>query len=201
MRRRNLLLIACVAMMWSGAAAAQATPQGGAQTTHGAQNQSAAPATNAGTPSTAGAQTPVRQPNTSPPPSAPPPAPANTSPPPSAPTPAPANTSPPPSTPTQGSSSMPQQAQQTVVPNAPNAGNNPRDTTNNPSRARVATQTDTVPPASRGVGQTGNRPDCSQMRGIEKSECERRDTSRDDLPAGVTTTQPPQPNQQPQPPR
>jgi hypothetical protein len=28
------------------------------------------------------------------------------------------------------------------------------------------------------------------MTGIQKSECERRDTSRDDLPAGVTTTQP-----------
>jgi hypothetical protein len=55
-----------------------------------------------------------------------------------------------------------------------------------------------VPPASRGVSTTGvsttgNRPDCSQLRGIEKSECERRDTSRDDLPAGVTTSQQPQP--------
>jgi hypothetical protein len=46
-----------------------------------------------------------------------------------------------------------------------------------------------VPPASRGAGQTNNRPDCSKMSGIQKSECERRDTSRDDLPAGVTTTQ------------
>ncbi|WP_153067117.1 hypothetical protein [Steroidobacter cummioxidans] len=48
-----------------------------------------------------------------------------------------------------------------------------------------------VPPASQGVGKPG-RPDCSKMQGLEKSECERRDTSRDDLPAGVTTTQPPQ---------
>jgi hypothetical protein len=50
-----------------------------------------------------------------------------------------------------------------------------------------------VPPASRGAGTTGNKPNCAQLRGIEKSECERRDTSRDDLPAGVTSTQPPQP--------
>jgi hypothetical protein len=33
------------------------------------------------------------------------------------------------------------------------------------------------------------------MRGLEKSECERRDTVRDDLPAGVTTTQQPKPPQ------
>jgi hypothetical protein len=38
-------------------------------------------------------------------------------------------------------------------------------------------------------------PDCSQKRGLEKAECERRDTVRDDLPAGVTTTQPPKPPQ------
>jgi len=170
MRSQNLLLVACIAMVWSAAAAAQGTPQGGAQTARGGQNQSAAPATSAGT-TTPGTQTPVRQPTTSPPPSAPTPAPANTSPPPSP------------------SSSMPQQ---TVVPNQPNSASNARDTSN-ANRARVATQTDTVPPASRGVGTTASRPDCSQMRGIEKSECERRDTSRDDLPAGVTTTQQPQP--------
>ena len=170
MRSQNLLLVACIAMVWSAAAAAQGTPQGGAQTARGGQNQSAAPATSAGT-TTPGTQTPVRQPNTSPPPSAPTPAPANTSPPPSP------------------SNSMPQQ---TVVPNQPNSASNARDTSS-ANRARVATQTDTVPPASRGVGTTASRPDCSQMRGIEKSECERRDTSRDDLPAGVTTTQQPQP--------
>jgi hypothetical protein len=170
MRSQNLLLVACIAMVWSAAAAAQGTPQGGAQTARGGQNQSAAPATSVGT-TTPGTQTPVRQPNTSPPPSAPTPAPANTSPPPSP------------------SSSMPQQ---TVVPNQPNSASNARDTSS-ANRARVATQTDTVPPASRGVGTTASRPDCSQMRGIEKSECERRGTSRDDLPAGVTTTQQPQP--------
>jgi len=52
-----------------------------------------------------------------------------------------------------------------------------------------------VPPASRGVGTTANLPDCSQKRGLEKSECERRDTVRYDLPAGVTTTQQPKPPQ------
>ena len=37
------------------------------------------------------------------------------------------------------------------------------------------------------AGVVGNQRDCSQLRGIDKSECERRDTVRDDLPAGVTT--------------
>jgi hypothetical protein len=55
-------------------------------------------------------------------------------------------------------------------------------------------QQDRVPPASRGVGTTG-KPDCSKLRGLEKTECERRDTVRDDLPAGVTTTQPKSPPQ------
>jgi hypothetical protein len=57
------------------------------------------------------------------------------------------------------------------------------------------TATRAIPPASRGVGTTTDRPDCSQKRGLEKSECERRDTTRDDLPAGVTTTQRPKPPQ------
>jgi hypothetical protein len=83
--------------------------------------------------------------------------------------------------------------QQTVVPNTPNAATNSARDTDSANRARVATQTNAVPPASRGVGTTNNKPDCSKMRSIEKSECERRDTSRDDLPAGVTTTQQPQP--------
>jgi hypothetical protein len=82
--------------------------------------------------------------------------------------------------------------QQTIVPGQPNAARNARNTAS-ATRARAATQTDTVPPASRGVGTSANRPDCSQLRGIEKSECERRDTVRDDLPAGVTSTQPPKP--------
>ena len=42
MRSQNLLLVACIAMVWSAAAAAQGTPQGGAQTARGGQNQSAA---------------------------------------------------------------------------------------------------------------------------------------------------------------
>jgi hypothetical protein len=57
---------------------------------------------------------------------------------------------------------------------------------NNPT----AQQQNRIPPASRGVGTSGNKPDCSTLRGLEKAECERRDTVRDDLPAGVTTTQP-----------
>jgi hypothetical protein len=60
---------------------------------------------------------------------------------------------------------------------------------NNPNVHR-----DRIPPAARNVG-TANRPNCSNMRGLEKAECERRDTSRDDLPAGVTTTQPKNPPQ------
>lgn len=114
---------------------------------------------------------PVDQPATSPPPSSPPP---------SAP---PAAQAPPPGSQQTGS-------QQTVVPGTPNASST--ENTQRRNRARLAAQ-DTVPPASRGAGMTNNRPDCSQMSGIEKSECERRDTSRDDLPAGVTTTQEPKP--------
>jgi hypothetical protein len=95
MRRRNLLIAACVALVWSGSAAAQAPP-----------GNPASPAAN----------------------------PAN-----------PAN-----------------------------------PTTVSQNRVRVA--------VADAQGQ-GNRRDCTQLRGLEKSECERRDTSRDDLPAGVTATQ------------
>lgn len=62
----------------------------------------------------------------------------------------------------------------------------------NPGRPRAndaANFQQRIPPASRGVGTPG-KPDCSRMRGIDKADCERRDTVRDDLPAGVTTTQP-----------
>lgn len=73
------------------------------------------------------------------------------------------------------------------------------DDTNNAAsnRANNATRQNQsrVPPAMRGVGTTGSRPDCTKLRGIEKAECERRDTSRDDLPAGVTTTQPERPQE------
>lgn len=68
--------------------------------------------------------------------------------------------------------------QQTVQPPTRNRGNSASD----------GVQPERIPPASRGVGRSG-RPDCSRLRGIEKAECERRDTTRDDLPAGVTTTQ------------
>jgi hypothetical protein len=85
-------------------------------------------------------------------------------------------------------------SQQTVSPNQPNSATSARDT-DSANRARTARQPDAVPPASRGVGTTANLPDCSQKRGLEKSECERRDTVRDDLPAGVTATQQPKPPQ------
>jgi hypothetical protein len=78
--------------------------------------------------------------------------------------------------------------QQTVVPNMPNSAGNVRN-----ANVRNGTQPNYVPPASRGVGTAASRPDCSTLRGIEKSECERRDTVRDDLPAGVTSTQQPKP--------
>ena len=55
-------------------------------------------------------------------------------------------------------------------------------------RLNPANERQRVPPASRGVGTNG-KPDCSKLRGLEKSECERRDTTRDDLPAGVTPKQ------------
>lgn len=108
-----------------------------------------------------GAQTPVRQPATSPSPS------QST----------PANTQP--------------NAQQTVRPADTRT---PTTTTSNPatnnSVDNPTSQRDRVPPASRGVGTTANKPNCSSLRGLEKAECERRDTVRDDLPAGVTSTQP-----------
>ena len=43
--------------------------------------------------------------------------------------------------------------------------------------------------AAAGVSDTPTRPDCSKLKGVEKGECERRDTVRDDLPAGVTSSQ------------
>ena len=57
---------------------------------------------------------------------------------------------------------------------------NPANPTTSRPRVRVA--------AADAQGQASRR-DCTQLRGIEKAECERRDTSRDDLPAGVTSTQ------------
>ena len=168
MRRQNLLLVVSVALAWGGLAAAQGTPQGGARPTSSAQNQAAPPANNAGT-LTPGTRTPVNQPSTTPG--------AQT----------PVNQ---PSTFPSSSGSMPQQ---TIMPNQPNSASRARDT-DSATRARTGTQS-VVPPASRGVGTTANLPDCSQKRGLEKSEGERRDTVRDDLPAGVTTTQQPKPPQ------
>jgi hypothetical protein len=94
-------------------------------------------------------------------------------------------------------------SQQTVFP--PDSRIDPNNPANNASNSASSSQQrldpnnrannqQRVPPASRGVGKSG-QPDCSNMRGLEKSECERRDTSRDDLPAGMTTTQPENPPQ------
>lgn len=79
--------------------------------------------------------------------------------------------------------------QETVRPNTPNAA--ARQDERRRRQAAVDQQsTDQLPPSMRGVGERTSIPDCTRLRGIEKSECERRDTSRDDLPAGETTTQP-----------
>lgn len=114
--------------------------------------------------------------------------PANTAAPPANTATPPANTATPPATTTTppANSTPAPPPQQTVRP--PDTSTN--NTMNNPTQ-----QQSRVPPASRGVGTTRSRPDCSKMRGLEKSECERRDTVRDDLPAGVTTTQPKNPPQ------
>jgi len=82
-------------------------------------------------------------------------------------------------------------ANTTVVP--PNTTPQPSNPATN-SNVRNPNVQQRVPPAARGVG-AANRPNCSTMKGLEKAECERRDTSRDDLPAGVTTTQPKNPPQ------
>jgi hypothetical protein len=68
-----------------------------------------------------------------------------------------------------------------------------------PANPRPATSTAVNPASNPAISKArnrvrvaaasvvNNRRDCSQLRGIDKSECERRDTVRDDLPAGVTT--------------
>ena len=81
-------------------------------------------------------------------------------------------------------------ANTTVVP--PNTTTPPSNPATNPAAKNPNVQPERTPPAARGVG-AANRPNCSNLKGLEKSECERRDTSRDDLPAGVTTTQPKDP--------
>lgn len=174
-----------------------------------------ASAQNAGNPANPpGTQTPVQQPRTSAPPSAPTPAPRN-SPTPSQPT-QPSSQATTPAQPTQttqpaqsSQTSPPAQPRQTTQQAQPNS--NTQQTVRPPDSARTDANRRTndddnannaarqnqsrVPPAMRGVGTTGSRPDCTKLRGIEKAECERRDTSRDDLPAGVTTTQPERPQE------
>jgi hypothetical protein len=77
------------------------------------------------------------------------------------------------------------------MPTQPSGARDPRSRDSRTRQAAIDAQnTDAVPPPARGAGTTPSRPDCSQMRGIEKGECERRDTVRDDLPAGQTATQP-----------
>ena len=81
-------------------------------------------------------------------------------------------------------------AAQTMTPSAqPTPANaasaNPAGNTAN-ATARNRTRVATAAP-------NPNQRDCSQLRGVEKSECERRDTVRDDLPAGVTSSQKTQP--------
>jgi hypothetical protein len=91
-----------------------------------------------------------------------------------------------PATPVRQPATSPSPSQPTPA-NATTANpvNNPANvTTRTRNRVRVATAV-TNP----------NQRDCTQLRGIEKSECERRDTVRDDLPAGVTSTQKAQPPQ------
>ncbi len=62
-----------------------------------------------------------------------------------------------------------------------------------PANSTAAPAGNPVAPTARNrirvasAGDLANQRDCSQLRGIDKSECERRDTVRDDLPAGVTT--------------
>lgn len=79
-----------------------------------------------------------------------------------------------------------------------NADNAKAPTDTRPTDRRVTHPTETPDPPGRvrrriaeaPIGDADQRwPDCSQLRGIEKAECQRRDTARDDLPAGVTPGQ------------
>ncbi|HKQ84420.1 MAG TPA: hypothetical protein VJS42_19640 [Steroidobacteraceae bacterium] len=199
MRNQTLITSCVVAMLGCAAAYGQSAMGDGTGHSSGAQS-AATPSTSAQTPTsstpsatsssqTPGMQIPVRQPPTSTAPSTSTPATDQT-------------TSPTPSQPTPASPGVARSdtAAGTQPTNAqPPATSDTVDTTD-PARRRTAeaaidrdmpTSTGTIAPASRGVGANGNLPDCSRLRGLEKSECERRDTSRDDLPAGVTTTQPP----------
>ncbi len=75
-------------------------------------------------------------------------------------------------------------AAQTAPPGNPA---NPAANPSNPANPTVSRNRLRV--AAAEAQRQGNRRDCTQLRGLDKSECERRDTSRDDLPAGVTSTQ------------
>jgi hypothetical protein len=117
-------------------------------------------------PSPPGTQTPVRQPQTSPPLATPVPAPApnqTSTPSPSQPAPAAAETES-----TSQAQPVEEEGEETVPP--------PRRLAEGDDGA-----TDTL----------GEGRNCTRLRGIEKAECERRDNPRDDLPAGVTSSQKP----------
>jgi hypothetical protein len=186
--RTPIYVLAALAAVSFGSVNAQNTGSQGAQ---GTGNAAASP----------GAQAPVRQPQTSAPASTPAPS-AQTSPTPSQPTQSSSQTTTSPSQPTQSNSTTQQTpsnssatTQQTVRPPdsmRDRATTTTEDATNN---ANNRAEQERVPPASRGVGTTSGKPDCSKLRGLEKAECERRDTVRDDLPAGVTSTQPKSPQQ------
>jgi hypothetical protein len=210
MSYRNAFAACWIVTTFGCAALAAAQSQSGASGARSAQPapSAAAPSTPAqgpGVPAPVNQPAaPVDQPATSPPPSAPTPATQT-----QAPTTASQAAGPTPRTPPTPAAppaqATPPNSQQTVMPNTPNSSTSTENVQRR-NRARLATQ-DAVPPASRGAGMSNNRPNCAQMRGIEKAECERRDTSRDDLPAGVTTTQEPrqptttQSTSQPAPPR
>jgi len=74
---------------------------------------------------------------------------------------------------------------QPAMPSAPATATPENQAAANPAtnRANVTTRN----PIRLAAATPSNRRDCSALRGIDKSECERRDTVRDDLPAGVTT--------------
>lgn len=167
--RRTTWITAAVATFFGCNALAQST-------TSPANSSNPVGATQPGTTSSPGRQAPVGQPQTSPAPSASTPATDQT-------------TSPSPSQPKSASNDS------TDANAGTDADANPPATLDQIDgvRRRMAeadADAEPVPPAMRNVGEGSGRPDCSKLRSIEKAECERRDTTRDDLPPGVTSTQP-----------
>jgi hypothetical protein len=77
----------------------------------------------------------------------------------------------------------------TAAPAPRNVANPPAAQPANANPANNAANATTPRNRIRVAAGPPNQRDCSPLRGIEKSECERRDTVRDDLPAGMTTGQ------------